>query len=104
MSNNKKGKDTGYLDTWAATYAANTNFEQAIELQKLALELRAIKNVMIGIWAHLRFFEAEPTSKSNPIACQLLICLGKCRPTGRAGANKFKSGQLEHCQPAHSDR
>lgn len=62
MSNNKEGqRHPEYLDTWAATYAANGNFERAIELQKLALEIarNQERDDVIGILqAHLRFFEA----------------------------------------------
>lgn len=50
-----------YLDTWAATYAANGNFERAIELQRLALQIarnQERSDVIDVLKAHLKFFEA----------------------------------------------
>lgn len=50
-----------YLDTWAATYAANGNFVKAIELQKRALHYARIQertDVMAILQTHLESFEA----------------------------------------------
>ena len=50
-----------YLDTWAATYAANGNFARAIELQRRALEVARTQertDVIDILETHLAFFEA----------------------------------------------
>ena len=50
-----------YLDTWAATYAANGNFVKAIELQKRALHYARIQDrtdVIDILQTHLESFEA----------------------------------------------
>jgi TPR repeat protein len=50
-----------YLDTWAATYAANGNFVKAIELQKRALRHARIQertDVIAILQTHLESFEA----------------------------------------------
>ena len=50
-----------YLDTWAATYAANGNFVKAIELQKRALHYARIQertDVIAILQTHLESFEA----------------------------------------------
>ena len=62
MSSNKQVQQhPEYLDTWAATYAANGNFEKAIELQQLALQIARNQertDVIDILKAHLKFFEA----------------------------------------------
>jgi ADP-dependent phosphofructokinase/glucokinase len=62
MSSNKQVQQhPEYLDTWAATYAANGNFEKAIELQRLALQIARNQertDVIDILKAHLKFFEA----------------------------------------------
>ncbi len=41
MTRNERARGTpAYIDTWAAAYAANGDFERAIELQRRAIELR----------------------------------------------------------------
>ncbi len=62
MSSNKQVQThPEYLDTWAATYAANGNFPRAIELQKRALYFARTqeRNDVIDILqTHLESFEA----------------------------------------------
>jgi len=50
-----------YLDTWAATYAANGNFEQAIALQELAIAAatdQQREDVLEILQGHLELFKA----------------------------------------------
>lgn len=62
MRNNKQVQNhPEYLDTWAATYAANGNFVKAIELQKRALHYARIQertDVIAILQTHLESFEA----------------------------------------------
>lgn len=59
-----------YLDTWAATYAANGNFEQAVKLQNKALdaadESSLSEELLAEMKTHLAHFNAgEALSKEN---------------------------------------
>jgi len=69
MNNNKQvQRHPEYLDTWAATYAANGNFEKAIELQRLALQVARNQertDVIDILKAHLEFFEAGTNIKDR---------------------------------------
>ena len=62
MSSNKQVQNhPEYLDTWAATYAANGNFPKAIELQKRALHFARTQerdDVIVILQNHLESFEA----------------------------------------------
>ena len=62
MQNNKQVQNhPEYLDTWAATYAANGNFPKAIELQKRALHFARSQertDVIAILQTHLESFEA----------------------------------------------
>ncbi len=62
MLNNKQVQThPEYLDTWAATYAANGNFPKAIELQKRALHYARTQDrndVIVVLQNHLESFEA----------------------------------------------
>ena len=57
-----------YLDTWAATYAANGNFPKAIELQKRALYFARTQersDVIDILQTHLESFEAGANITDN---------------------------------------
>jgi TPR repeat protein len=61
QSNKQVQSHPEYLDTWAATYAANGNFIKAIELQKRALHYARIQertDVIAILQTHLESFEA----------------------------------------------
>lgn len=67
-SNKQVQRHPEYLDTWAATYAANGNFEKAIELQRLALQIARTQerdDVIDILKAHLKFFEAGTNIKDR---------------------------------------
>jgi TPR repeat protein len=67
-SNKQVQRHPEYLDTWAATYAANGNFEKAIELQRLALQIarnQEREDVIDILKAHLKFFEAGTNIKDR---------------------------------------
>ena len=71
MSANEQARQNPmFLDTWAATYAANGDFEQAIRLQHQALEaadVTRLEEYLVGeMKEHLeRFNQGEELSKEN---------------------------------------
>lgn len=71
MSANEQARQNPmFLDTWAAAYAANGDFEQAIKLQNQALEAadvtRLEEYLVDEMKGHLeRFNQGEELSKEN---------------------------------------
>ena len=59
MKTNKEAlQEPAYLDTWAASHAANGNFTKAIAIQKRAIELANNDNLLEILTEHLNIFEA----------------------------------------------
>ena len=83
MSSNKQVQNhPEYLDTWAATYAANGNFPKAIELQKRALYFARTqeRNDVIDILqTHLESLEAG-ANITDDIPSSAVLALLKTQP------------------------